>query len=987
MKNRVLSILLLLFVKISVTASDIDIVGQWSCVFNEAEKSLVFNSGADGKIYNNSLTNSGLLKIDIWFTTTPYSGGTITGYRNTVAITSSGIPGVAALESQALSNTATNIPETGEFNVVVTVSEEIDGTFYIVDYDNFSSKITFNDQNNAFYYVNITASTKNVEGTVSIDDVEWEKLCDADNDNYYTYGILKIDADITSNYYTTVIAKLYYKKNTESDYSLYSTSSPFSIIGVSSDDYVQFDVDSLPFDIYDFKVEICDLRGNILVSYNEADDSSLDDYSFEISESVTVSAKVFETSWGTLYDPDYNDYTESRILLFDVDATKNVKIDVYAIISYKLSSSDAYIVYDTTAEFKVISDMTTDKQYFQITNLPHGLYDFQIEVYNLDDELLNTYNASNNTILEEQAFENSNPVINFTAYIPTDSYFHGGIDKDNDGYNNSRTLHFDVNNAFGETVEVFAKIYYKLSTESVFDLYKTTSNFLIFYENPFDAQDIIVEDLDSAKYDFQIEIYSASGTLLNTYTHSNLTDLKFEIDAAPLPLTTKVKSVYWYNEVDEDDDDYTASRSLEIDIDITSYHSSANVYYKLYYKTSASSNYSLMYTSSSITLTGESTDDAVLRPISNLAYNSYDFKIEVYDTDNNLLCTYTDADSPYLDNQKFESSEIITNVIEIYSTNWDPGAAIDADEDSYFSSQTLFVDVNNYTTSTVYLKLFYKRTNSSSYTLYETTPVFTITGSSPSDVRTFVIKNLAHGSYDFQIELYDSNNELLETYSKSDDNDLYAVNFENEGSNSSTIYVASTTWTLVIDTDEDLYTTSRTLKIDIENASSNRVNVYAVVYYKSIYTNIFSVYKTSQAISLRGDSGSGVINVPVSGLEWGLYDFKVEIYDDSNTLLDTYTEANDIELADQSFEKGTNVSVDELSLNFTLYPNPASEYVTVQSNSNEGTICITDISGKVVYRAAFSGNKSVIPVDGMNGTYTVTLLSNGTVVSQNLIVK
>ena len=45
-----------------------------------------------------------------------------------------------------------------------------------------------------------------------------------------------------------------------------------------------------------------------------------------------------------------------------------------------------------------------------------------------------------------------------------------------------------------------------------------------------------------------------------------------------------------------------------------------------------------------------------------------------------------------------------------------------------------------------------------------------------------------------------------------------------------------------------------------------------------------------------------------------------------------------------------------------VYPNPSSDFVTVEAESNLGTINLFDVTGKLVYQSFENGNKSQFPI-------------------------
>jgi hypothetical protein len=74
------------------------------------------------------------------------------------------------------------------------------------------------------------------------------------------------------------------------------------------------------------------------------------------------------------------------------------------------------------------------------------------------------------------------------------------------------------------------------------------------------------------------------------------------------------------------------------------------------------------------------------------------------------------------------------------------------------------------------------------------------------------------------------------------------------------------------------------------------------------------------------------------------------------------------------------------SVNLSVYPNPASDVITVSSTLTEGTITVTDVAGKLVKSTELNGLSTTINTTGLNnGVYYVTV-SNGSVTSTEKVV-
>lgn len=91
----------------------------------------------------------------------------------------------------------------------------------------------------------------------------------------------------------------------------------------------------------------------------------------------------------------------------------------------------------------------------------------------------------------------------------------------------------------------------------------------------------------------------------------------------------------------------------------------------------------------------------------------------------------------------------------------------------------------------------------------------------------------------------------------------------------------------------------------------------------------------------------------------------------------------------KSVEIGTVQSIDDLhTLNFQVYPNPASESVTIQTDTFEGTIAIRDIRGRLALTAAIAGNTTTVDCSQLApGIYTITITDSNNTGSGILEIK
>jgi|GEM_PF-2204094 len=625
--------------------------------------------------------------------------------------------------------------------------------------------------------------------TYSVFDAAWYDAIDNDSDGYTSFRKLAFDVDVVSGT-KSVFAKIYSKLSTETNYSLYMTTTSFTITDDNTDDAVWVAVGSpnadLDYGYYDFKIEIYETGGTIIVASRSADnDSDLENQKFETEPPLTYS--VYDAGWMEPVDGDSDGYTSFRKLAFDVDVVSGTK-SVFAKIYCKLYTETNYSLYLTTTSFTITDNTSADAIWVAVgspnADLVYGFYDFKIEIYETGGTTLQASRSQLEDVdLDNQKFE-TEPPLTYSVY---DAGWMEPVDGDSDGYTSFRKLAFDVDVVSG-TKSVFAKIYCKLSTETYYSLYLTTTSFTITDNTSADAVWVAVgspnADLVYGLYDFKIEIYETGGTTLQASRSPSddidLDNQKFETE----PVTTySVKGAWWYDVKDIDGDGYSSLRKIAFDADVVS--GTHSVYAKLYYKASSATSYTLYSTTSPFSITDSNTDDAIGiifgPPYIELSYGTYDFFIEIYEEGGTTVkASRSQLDDVDLDNQKFETEPVTYTVYNAWWTD-----AVDNDSDGYTAYRKLNMDVDVVSgTRNIFAKIYYKLSTATYYTLYYTTPLYAVTDSYSTDSFWVAIGSpnpqLPYGTYDFFIEIYDGLHPtvLVATLTPATDSDLNDENFE-----------------------------------------------------------------------------------------------------------------------------------------------------------------------------------------------------------------
>jgi len=825
--------------------------------------------------------------------------------------------------------------------------------------------------------------------SASMSDVE-----DNDGDGYSSYRKLNLDVDASSGTHT-IYAKVYYKLESSSSYSFYFTSSDFEITDNASDDAFWIAMGDpnpeLSHGSYDFKVDIYDASNDQKVASVDADsDADLAGELFETDSqddaTSAVTYNIYSADMSDVEDNDGDGYSRYRKLNMDVDASSGTHT-MYAKVYYKLESSSSYSLYFSSNNFEITDNASGDAYWISIGSpnpeLSHGSYDFKIEIFTSDnDQKVASIDAGSDSDLAGELFETASQdgasTLNYTIHSANMSDVE---DIDGDGYSSYRKLNLDVDASSG-THTIYAKVYYKLESSSSYSFYYTSSDFEITDNASDDAFWIAMgapnPELSHGSYDFKVDIYDDSNdqkvASVDADSDADLAGELFETDAqdgATNTYTYTIHSASMSDVEDNDGDGYSSYRKLNMDVDVSS--GTHTMYAKVYYKLESSSSYSLYFTSNNFEITDNASGDAywisIGSPNPELSHGSYDFKIEIFKSDNDQKVASLDASSDSdLAGELFETAsqdEATSSVTyTIHSANMSDVEDIDGDGYSSYRKLNLDVDASS-GTHTIYAKVYYKLESSSTYSFYYTSSDFEITDNASDDAFWIAMgapnPELSHGSYDFMVDIYDaSNDQLVAIVDADSDADLAGELFETDEQDAATSTLSYTIHSAnmsdVEDNDGDGYSSYRKLNMDVD-VSSGTHTVYAKVYYKLESSGSYNLYFTSNNFEIT-DNASGdaywiSIGSPNTELSHGSYDFKIEIYDDSNDQkVASLAAGSDSDLAEELFE---TASQDEAtsSVTFTIH------------SANMSDVEDIDGDGYSSYR------KLNLDVDASSGTHTI----------------
>ena len=252
----------------------------------------------------------------------------------------------------------------------------------------------------------------------------------------------------------------------------------------------------------------------------------------------------------------------------------------------------------------------------------------------------------------------------------------------------------------------------------------------------------------------------------------------------------------------------------------------------------------------------------------------------------------------------------------IHDAWWISADEVDVDGDGYAEERHLAwnADVTSGSTSpqSVYAKIYSRLDGASTWSLYDTTLAYTITGDSSVDGFGIMIRSGSEdvqGFYDFKIELFQEGySTVVASLTYADDSDLDNVKFEPPPP--LTFGIQDAWWISAdeVDVDGDGYAEERHLawNADVTSGSTSPQSVYAKIYSRLDGASTWSLYDTTLAYTITGDSSVDGFGIMIrSGSEdvQGFYDFKIELFQEGySTVVASLTYADDSDLDNVKFE-------------------------------------------------------------------------------------
>ncbi|NJD21770.1 MAG: hypothetical protein FIA82_03745 [Melioribacter sp.] len=366
------------------------------------------------------------------------------------------------------------------------------------------------------------------------------------------------------------------------------------------------------------------------------------------------------------------------------------------------------------------------------------------------------------------------------------------IDGNQDSYTQFRRMNFIVLLKEGVTRKIQARIYYKPVDASTMTLYGTSPE-LEVNGNDIDnnlsfAIGVPNKELSRDVYDFSIEIYEVNNSRLEAQSDSQHVELfnnKFEESENDNPCHV---NFWWSDNYDRNNNTYLRYSTMNVNV-FSNKAFNKKVDVKIFYKKSTEDTYKLFQSKNDYQVKGELVDTLKYvfgLPELKLVHGQYDFRIEVYRTDIDALVAIKDQEDPLLNDIEFESDEEDSYHYKISKVWWSNSVDIDADLFTKYRDLNFDVDVEENEDRIVYAKIYYLHPDSTDYTFYDSTAVFTIRGTSALDKYAIGIgtprTELDSNRYNFLISIYEilnvTDKSVEATVSGDVDTLLYKQKFE-----------------------------------------------------------------------------------------------------------------------------------------------------------------------------------------------------------------
>lgn len=363
--------------------------------------------------------------------------------------------------------------------------------------------------------ITLSCSTEeDIDYTYLVDNVYWSDNIDGNQDGYTQFRRLNFSVFLQEQVTRKVQARIYYKLQDASDYSLYGITPETEVTGGDLENKLFYSIGApnreLQRDKYDFSIELYEVNKDRLEAQTDSQTTVLYNNSFE--ESGNDNSCFVSFWWSNNYDRDGNFYWRYSTMNINVYSTEtyNKKVDVK--IYYKRSADETYKLFQTVSDYNVKGALIDTLKYvfgLPELKLTHDQYDFRVEVYRSDINTLVAFKDPEDPLLNDVEFESDEE--DSYHYKFSSVWWSNLLDVDSDQFTQFRELNFDVDVEEDEERVVYAKVYYLHPDSTDYTFYDSTANFTVKGTNAIDKFKLGIgtskTELDSNSYNIMVSIY------------------------------------------------------------------------------------------------------------------------------------------------------------------------------------------------------------------------------------------------------------------------------------------------------------------------------------------------------------------------------------------------------------------------------------------------------------------------------------------------
>ncbi len=347
------------------------------------------------------------------------------------------------------------------------------------------------------------------------------------------------------------------------------------------------------------------------------------------------------------------------------------------------------------------------------------------------------------------------------------------------------------------------------------------------------------------------------------------------------------KKVWWSDVIDGNQDGYAQFKRLNFNINLSE-QVTRKIQARIYYKLKSSSSFTFYGVTQETEVLGNNTDNnlfySIGAPNKELNRGYYDFSIEVFEINSSRLEVKTDSSKTALLNNAFEESNNDNSFTIKY---WWSGI-YDRNNNNYWRYATMNIDIDNDNnlTKTVDVNIYYKKSESTAFTLFKAIDNYKVIGKTADTIKYVFGQpelKLTKGEYDFRIEVLRPDINILVALKDQDDPLLNNIRFESVDDDSYYYSIQKVWWSNPVDLDADGFTQNRMLNFDVDVDKNENRTLFAKIYVLHPDSTDYAIYDSTANFIISGSTVLDRYTVGIGSLKTELdssrYNILISIYD------------------------------------------------------------------------------------------------------------